>query len=269
MFHRLGNRWLKILLVIICVLGWVSSAWALTDCPADHIDEQAEVAKVIDGDTVKLRDGRMVRFIGINTPEVGYDGAPSQAYAEEARDELKRLLGASAHIGLRYGKELKDRYQRTLAHIYLADGRSVESYLLSQGLAAQVIVPPNVFQLECYRRAELEARQAGKGVWSDLYKTKSVLTLPKEAKGFQVVSGKIERIKETKQSIWLNFTRRPGEGWREGVAVRISRDDLGYFPGWQWKDLQGKQLTVRGWLYQYRKQQVIRVRHPAVMDIEP
>lgn len=248
--------------------GLATPAWAL-ECPAGHIDERAAVAQVVDGDTLHLKDGRAVRFIGINSPEIGHDGKASEPLAEQARDVLKAMLGDHAVVGLSYGHERKDRYGRLLAHVYLADGDSVEARLLAAGLAAQIIMPPNVTQLECYHAAEQRARQAGKGVWQSIYRPTPVAQLGRKVRGFRIVTGRIERVGESKRSVWLDFQRRRGEGPREGVAVRIARQDLAQYPDWRPQTLRGKTITVRGWLYAYKRQQVIRVRHPASMTVLP
>lgn len=236
-------------------------------CPTDRIDSRASVQQVIDGDTLRLVDGRLVRFIGINTPEIGRRGKPSEPMAEQARKMLQSMLGDKATVGLRYGRELRDRYKRVLAHVYLADGSSVEAQLLEAGLAAQIIVPPNVWNQACYQSAERAARVAGKGVWAEYYRPVPVADLPKAARGFRVITGTVSRVGESKRSLWLNFPRRLGEGRREGVAVRISRDDLDYFDTWRPKDLQGKTIIVRGWIYPYKKQQMMRLRRPGSLTI--
>ncbi len=235
-------------------------------CPADQIDEWARVKQVIDGDTLRLSDGRLVRFIGINTPEIGRKGKPSEPMAEQARQMLRSLLGSKATVGLRYGQERYDRYKRILAHVYLADGSSIEARLLEAGLAAQIIVPPNTWNQACYQSAEQAARLTGKGGWVQHYRPISVTDLPKGARGFHIITGKITRIGKSKRSLWLNFPHRPGEGRREGFAVRISRKDLDYFNVWHPKDLQGKTIIVRGWIYLNKKQQVMQLRHPGSLE---
>lgn len=54
-----------------------------------------QVRQVVDGDTLRLVDGRSVRLIGINTPEVGRKGRSSEPYAEAARRRLQALVNAS------------------------------------------------------------------------------------------------------------------------------------------------------------------------------
>jgi micrococcal nuclease len=257
-------------LFITCLI--FSSVAQARECPADRIHETAVVAKVVDGDTLKLEDGRLVRFIGINTPEMAKKGVPAEPFARQAKLAVKMLLEDSLRdgrtvVGLQYDAERKDRHGRTLAHIYLEDGRSVQADLLTNGLAAQIVVPPNQANKQCYREAELTARDSAKGVWSGFYKPVAVEHLPRDTRGFRVISGRVIDIGESRQSIWLNFPRRQGESRREGVAVRIHRKDLGYFRQWKPQDLKNRRIIVRGWMFPYKKQLVMRARHPLSIEI--
>ena len=263
--HR-GALFVGSLFLLLALL--VSPVWAV-ECPADRTDETVEVSKVVDGDTLRLKDGRLVRFIGINTPELARKGKPAEPLAKKARLMLESFIEKSSHrVGLRFGVERKDRYGRTLAHVYLANGVSVEAQMLLTGMAAQIVVPPNLWNRECYRDAEQSARQTGKGVWKNFYRPIPVADVSRKSRGFRIISGKVIRVGESKRSIWLNFPRRSGEGSREGVAVRISRKDLDYFKIWNPRNLKGKQVVVRGWVYPYKKQLVMQLRHPLALEIK-
>lgn len=254
--------------VVVCVLATALPLAASADesCAADRIDEWVTVARVVDGDTLRLRDGRSVRFIGINTPEIGRKGKPSEAFAEQARDTLKQLLGANAQVGLRFGRERKDRYGRLLAHVFRADGRSLQAELLTRGLAAQIVLPPNVGMLACYRTAEREARATQLGVWATIYRPQAIAGLSKQTRGFRIIRGTVTSLGESKYSVWLNFPRRAGERVREGVAVRIPRKDLGNFPRGFLAELKGQQIVARGWMFTHKNQLIMLVRHPASLE---
>lgn len=239
------------------------------DCAADAVDETVAVAQVVDGDTLRLRNGRLVRLIGINTPEIGRKNRPSEPLAKEARKALQSLLGKNATVGLRFDRERQDRYERLLAHVYLPNGKSVEAALLMEGLAAHIVVPPNVMQVDCYRAAEDKARKAGKGVWQTVYRPVPVKELSRDARGFRIIRGRVLRVGESRRSLWLNFQPRSGEGPREGVAVRIARTDLEWFGDRQLHSLRGKNIIVRGWLSPHKKQLVMGLRHPASLEIVP
>lgn len=240
---------------------------AAQTCTADKVDVIAEVAKVHDGDTLRLQDGRSLRLIGINSPELAYDNKAAEPFAEQARDALKALLKPKDKVGLVYGREKHDRYRRLLAHVYLANGESVEAHLLEAGLAAQIIVPPNVGQLDCYRAAEKRARLKAKGVWSSIYRPVPIEKLARDTRGFRLVTGRITRVGNSKNSVWLNFAGPASEGSREIVAARIARKDLAKYVDWRPQSLQDKNVIVRGWVYKHKHQLVIRVRHPANIEV--
>jgi micrococcal nuclease len=266
--QKKASQWGAFFVWLFVCLGLflAPAAWA-EECAADRIDTQAEVAWIADGDTVRLTNGQLVRFVGINTPEIGHNGKPSEPFAEEAKAELERLIGDQKTIGLRIDRELRDRYGRLLAHVYTADGRSVEAHLLRKGLGAQVVIPPNDWHLDCYRAAEAVARQQDLGVWKQFYRPIPVDKLPRDTRGFRVISGTIDRVGEGKYSLWLNFPRLEGEGPREGVALRIPRKDMKYFTKYDVRRLLGQKVVARGWMFRHKKQLVMVVSHPAALEI--
>jgi endonuclease YncB( thermonuclease family) len=125
------------------------------------------VDHVHDGDSVRLADGRALRLIGIDTPELARDGRPDEPLARAARDRLRELLRDSGmRLELRFDREREDHYGRLLAHAYLPDGRSIAAELLAEGLATQLVVPPNEASWTCFRQAERVARRARLGLWA-------------------------------------------------------------------------------------------------------
>jgi len=236
-----------------------SSLLLAQECLPFQADEWVEVAHVYDGDTVKLRDGRKLRFIGINTPEIGYDGKPSEPLAKEARQALIGLLADNKRLALRYGAERKDRYGRLLAHVFLPDQRNLQQILLLQGWAASVAVGRNLANVDCYLAAERQAGQ--RGIWSlPRFQGLATTALPPGLTGFQVLQGKVIRVGESRKSYWLNFTGK--------VAARIDKSDLAAFEGWlELPELQGKTIKLRGWLYQYKRQTQLRIYHPGLIQV--
>ena len=228
-------------------------------CPADRIDLEARVARVFDGDTVRLADGRHVRFIGINTPEHGRDGAPDEPYARAATRALRELIAAQGgRLGLRFGRERRDRHGRLLAHAWLPDGRSVDRILLERGLALHVTVPPNTWHRDCYRRAERVARADGRGVWSHpRYRGVPAHELAADAAGFRVVTGAVRRVGTSERAWWLELG---------GLTLRLAKDDLAYFHGLDPNALRGRRLRVRGWIYRVGGEARMNLRHPDAVE---
>ena len=153
-------------LLTLVLAAAVAHGTPAADCPASHIDEHVQAVHVYDGDTIKLQDGRRVRLIGINTPEIGRNGSPSGPLAEEARTTLRELLDAGhGKLLLQYGTERHDRYGRLLAHAFLQNGENIAVSLLQQGLATTLVVPPNTWARDCYQDHEDQARRADRGLW--------------------------------------------------------------------------------------------------------
>ena len=86
---------------------WLSGAQAF--CPAPDGLASVAVQRVVDGDTLRLSDGRSVRMIGLNTPELGKKGRADEPFAVTARKRLEALVAASdGQLALLPGKESKD-----------------------------------------------------------------------------------------------------------------------------------------------------------------
>jgi len=115
------------------------------------------VARVVDGDTVELSDGRVVRYIGLNTPERG------QPFYQEATEANRRLV-AGKEGWLVLDLQTTDPFGRTLAYLWVGE-QFVNLELLRQGYANAYTAPPNVRYSDLFLAAEAEARKAGIGLW--------------------------------------------------------------------------------------------------------
>ncbi len=120
--------------------------------------QSAAVARVIDGDTIELVDGRRVRYIGINTPE------RDQPYYKEATDSNRQLV-AGKQIQLEFDVDTFDQYGRTLAYVWV-DGLLANLEIVRRGFANVYTVPPNVRYEANFRAAEQDARKASRGLWA-------------------------------------------------------------------------------------------------------
>jgi len=123
---------------------------------------------VPDGDTLVLTDGRVVRLVGIDAPEVAHEERPTQLGAEEARAELARLV-RDRMLTIRPVAPYADQYGRVLALVSLPDGTTAQAGMLRAGLA---FVFYFVDQDEQFFRELLplqrQAMQAGRGFWPRL-----------------------------------------------------------------------------------------------------
>ncbi len=123
----------------------------------------AAVVRIVDGDTIRVQiDGveYPVRYIGVNTPEVG------QPYADAAT-ALNRTLVAGQTVYLEKDVSETDRYNRLLRYVWLADGTLVNYELVRRGYAQVATYPPDVKYEALYREAQRQAMAEGVGLWVD------------------------------------------------------------------------------------------------------
>jgi endonuclease YncB( thermonuclease family) len=90
------------------------------DADASPAGETVTIARVIDGDTFELVDGRTVRPLGIDSCEMDTPGSPEAKSAAE--DRLTGSFNANITITAEPGIDL-DRHGRTLRYVQLNTGR--------------------------------------------------------------------------------------------------------------------------------------------------
>ncbi len=241
-----GKRFPGAFFVLLCQLLLAPSPSSALDCAMPGQGSGATVARVLDGDTVDLTDGRRVRLIGVNAPELGHGQGPDQPLARAARDRLAELLGirgrqGAAAVTLHPGTERRDRHGRWLAHISVA-GRSVERELTREGLAYHVAVPPNLALAPCLREDERAARSAGRGLWNPALPG-PVASAAVSAGGYQRVRGQVERVAFA-DAWWIQFAG----GFTAVIYPEHQRWwDRETLAGWR-----GQIVEVRGWVYPAR-----------------
>lgn len=124
------------------------------------------VVSVADGDTLSVRTagGRVerVRLIGIDTPEV-YGGV--ECGGPEASAAMKRLAaGARVTVVPDPTQDRRDRYGRLLGYVERG-GTDLGLEMIRRGLAGVYVYGRPFRRHSRYRRAEREARDAGRGSW--------------------------------------------------------------------------------------------------------
>jgi micrococcal nuclease len=122
----------------------------------------AVVTHITDGDTVSLGGIGKVRLIGIDTPEV-YGRV--DCFGPAASAFAKRVLRLGTSVRYRIGREAHDRYGRTLAYVWLADGRMFNELLAEDGYARPLTIAPNDDYAKVFAAASGRARAAGRGLW--------------------------------------------------------------------------------------------------------
>lgn len=257
-----ARRLLLFCTLLLIALATPVSFAAPADCRAPAAAAAIAVKRVIDGDTVTLADGRSLRLIGVNTPELGRRGGNDDPLATAALAELTRLL-RPAGLRLAPGREAFDRHGRSLGDLFLADGALAAAAMVRSGLGFAVVVPPNDTHIACLLAAEHEARIAGRGIWADPAPwTFSASQPPNALAGkFRRATGSVSARVERRAGLALDLDGEvelwvPAER-RAALAPALAGIEV------------GSRLTVRGWWGSYRGRPSLRLEHPAQIEAEP
>ena len=141
------QRWL-----VVCVA--VTVLIALT---AVALAAPRRLGYVVDGDTVRLRSGTYVRFIGLDAPETDACGGPASERA------MNRLVEGVIRIKRPAGYDNTDRYGRLLRYVH-DRSRDTGRALIKRGFARNYEAFPHPRQAR-YERAERRAHRANRGLW--------------------------------------------------------------------------------------------------------
>ncbi len=251
---RTRKRVVRCAALFLCLACFATTGAAA--CPP--IDGPAfRVRQAFDGDTLRLADGRKVRLAGVDTPELGHDGAPDEPYAQAAHRFMQELLEKNHwRVRLTAARERKDRYGRTLGYVAGTDGTDLQTALLERGLALTTLLPPNLSRLDCLKAAESRARRARRGLWRLLPKDPHHL---KGAPRHLFVRGRVRRVGRSRKSLWIDLDGP--------LSLRIARSDLRRFSDIHFDRLPGREIEAQGWLHKRRRGWMMRLRHPAALKV--
>lgn len=135
------------------------------------------VVRHVDGDTVYVSIPRpprgvkgyeSVRFIGVDTPETVHPQKTVERFGKQS-SEFTRAFLLTQPVFLAFDWQLRDRYDRLLAYIYLDDGTCFNAILVREGYAHAYTRFPFQF-LEQFRALEREAREQDRGLWGAVEK---------------------------------------------------------------------------------------------------
>ena len=128
------------------------------------------VTRAVDGDTIRvMREGQevVIRLIGINTPETVAPDRPVECYGPEASERTKQLV-TGQQVWLEYDEATgeKDKYDRTLAYVWLSPDRMLNETLVREGYAEERTYQDGYRYQDLLRKAEDAAQAAGAGLWT-------------------------------------------------------------------------------------------------------
>lgn len=252
------------------------------DCPLTP-EESVRVARVIDGDTVVLEDGRTLRLVAALAPKAGFadsdrteralGGAATAALADIVglagpADDAGRAgvtaggataggtAAGGAELALAYGGTRQDRHGRLLAQAFVAGdpARWVQGLMVDRGLARAYSLVDNYRCVAVLLQREALARDAGLGLWATDYGSIRKADRPDRLAGeigrFVIVEGRVISVGERPRRTYLNF----GTYWGNDFTVFVDRADLDGFATAETGlgGLDGRNIRVRGWIREDR-----------------
>jgi len=174
------NKFTKIIFLFIWAILLINLClYADESSQIQYTYTEVRVKRVIDGDTLQLENGKRVRLIGIDTPEMHESDKlyrDSQRTGEDIRTiqelgrrayEFTRKLVETKRVNLECDVETYDRYARLLAYAYLPDGTFVNAKIVEEGYASLMTISPNVKYADLFLRLYRQARANKRGLWSD------------------------------------------------------------------------------------------------------
>ena len=256
-------RWL---LIGVAIVAAVAAYVIVTAPPMPNVGratQTAQVIRVIDGDTVILADGRKVRYLGIDAPEISH--TPLDPYSPEAF-ELNRKLVQAKDVRLEYDVNKTDSYGRTLAFVYVEkNGRwvCVNAELVRAGLARTLFVPPNSKYKRYFRKLEAEAFAARRGIWSGVTAHPPVLTAAQTETEFNNYQWKWVTVRFTVADVYQSaaiVALHSAADYKGHFTAVIFTGDLDRFTAHgidPATDYYGKTLAVTGYLKDYHGPEII------------
>lgn len=267
---RFYKRFVIILAVVLCLL---SIRYFDLSFPKKVID-------VIDGDTIQLSGGEMIRYIGINTPEVRersgkewiYDPSP---FSLEAKEYNKSLV-KNKFVKIKTDTQKRDKFGRILAYVYTLDknlskfekfkvflgiynhkiNNMVNLNILREGLSIVDIRLPNTKFLDVFVETQKISRNNRNGLW----KTNLSAIAPGKTKfhigEIMTVEGIVSGIKDKGKVVLIEF--------KEDFSAVIFNSNLSFFRdnNISISNLVNERIEIYGMIKKYRGDPQIIISHP-------
>ena len=137
------------------MVGWTSSVLA---------EQWYRVRWVADGDTIFLQDGRHIRIIGINAPEVAHKEHSAEPFGDTAKNALENLV-MHRLVRLEWDDVRWDHYGRSLAHAFDQKNHLLSRMMVAKGLAHVLYQKDNHRYFKILLKTQQKAMAEKKGFW--------------------------------------------------------------------------------------------------------
>ena len=232
------------------------------------------VTEVIDGDTFRTADGKTVRMLGINAPEINEPGA------DIAKTGLALLI-MNKEVFLKNDLSDKDDYGRFLRYVFL-DDLFINGELVAMGYAETRFYPPDTLYKEKLEELEKQAMRNHRGLWAfNVFQPRDTVPIsgyePKKLATdviswrdaalyygkVKTVEGKIVASNNTGKVCFLNFLKN----WKKYFTAVIFASDFGEFPARPEEYYLNRNVLVRGLIKEYKGKPEIILKGPEQIEI--
>jgi len=97
-----------------------------------NFQDVLRVKRVVDGDTLLLTNGEYARLMGVDAGETKHPEKPVERFGKEAYLFTKKMVEGK-EVRLEYDQTRRERYNRTLAYVYLIDGTFLNAEIIKHG----------------------------------------------------------------------------------------------------------------------------------------
>ena len=128
--------------------------------------QSAEVREVMTGDTLRLKGGKILRYVGMQAPPRQSIIPLIRQYGETSF-EFNRKIVEGQKVFIEWGPQIRNERGELLGYVFLEDGTFVNLQILKAGHAKLRMPPPNKRYAADLRQAELQARRSKLGLWKE------------------------------------------------------------------------------------------------------
>ncbi|MDF3074146.1 MAG: hypothetical protein K0S54_1813 [Alphaproteobacteria bacterium] len=245
---------IALLVTALFALPWHAGAAEEKPLPA--------AVEAIDGQSLRLEDGSILRLAGIIAPDA--TSGPERRMADEARRALQ-ALAVGKTIRAQAPVERRDRHDRRLLQVKNGDGKWLQGELLQAGLARVWTQPDAIEGAGEMLALEAQARTDRQGLWALPYF--AILTGETAAQAldrFQIVEFTVMDVARVRGTVYLNA----GRDWRSDLTARLERPAVKLFAdaGQDFTALKGRTIRMRGWLRLYNGA-FMDISHPQQIEV--
>lgn len=160
--------------LIVLIFAGAAQQFGWFETPIDQAGQNQpglyKVVRFSDGDTITVDmngTDETIRMIGVDTPETHDPDTPVQCYGAAASAYTKELIGDQrVRLEADPTNQNRDRYDRLLRYVYLADGRLVQAEIIKNGYGFSYTQFP--FQkTDEFNSLEAEAKANNRGLWGN------------------------------------------------------------------------------------------------------